>query len=185
MPIRLIRGCLQSNPCQLGIPTQPTICRFAYMIYMAVNLTQTLLCCFVATGHRLCLQIHNFADGIIIGAAFLSCGTGMGWTVTASTVLHEVPHELADFIALLNGGMSVKQVRYSFFFYHGSGLETFYTGSVARLDRASTDNAVPCNSTCLVWASRLRYSSTIASATGARSTSLPHADSTPPPPLIF
>ncbi|CAN0386790.1 unnamed protein product, partial [Scytosiphon promiscuus] len=48
-----------------------------------------------------------------IGAAFLSCSATMGWTVTASAVLHEVPHELADFMALLNGGMSVKQVRYS------------------------------------------------------------------------
>ncbi|CAM9583299.1 unnamed protein product, partial [Hapterophycus canaliculatus] len=53
--------------------------------------------------------VHNFADGVTIGAAFLSCSTTMGWTVTASAVLHEVPHELADFMALLNGGMSVKQ----------------------------------------------------------------------------
>ncbi|CAM9839785.1 unnamed protein product [Scytosiphon promiscuus] len=53
--------------------------------------------------------VHNFADGVTIGAAFLSCSATMGWTVTASAVLHEVPHELADFMALLNGGMSVKQ----------------------------------------------------------------------------
>ncbi|CAM9201633.1 unnamed protein product [Hapterophycus canaliculatus] len=53
--------------------------------------------------------LHNFADGVTIGAAFLSCSLSMGWTVTASVVLHEVPHELADFMALLHGGMSVKQ----------------------------------------------------------------------------
>ncbi len=56
-------------------------------------------------------QVHNFADGVTIGAAFLSCSTAIGWTVTASAILHEIPHELADFMALLNGGMSVKQVR--------------------------------------------------------------------------
>lgn len=57
------------------------------------------------------IQVHNFADGVTIGAAFLGCSTAIGWIVTASAVLHEVPHELADFMALLNGGMSVKQVR--------------------------------------------------------------------------
>ena len=55
-------------------------------------------------------QIHNFADGIAIGAAFLGCTTAMGWTVTASVLIHEIPAEIADFIALINGGMSVKQV---------------------------------------------------------------------------
>ncbi|CBN78257.1 conserved unknown protein [Ectocarpus siliculosus] len=53
--------------------------------------------------------VHNFADGVTIGAAFLTCGSSMGWTITASTVLHEIPQELADFIALLAGGMSLKQ----------------------------------------------------------------------------
>lgn len=55
--------------------------------------------------------MHNFADGVTIGAAFLSCSKTIGWTVTASAILHEVPHEVADFMALLNGGMSAKQVR--------------------------------------------------------------------------
>ena len=55
--------------------------------------------------------VHNFADGVIIGAAFLGCSSTIGWTVTASTVLHEVPHELADFMALINGGVSMMQVR--------------------------------------------------------------------------
>ena len=54
--------------------------------------------------------VHNFADGVTIGAAFLGCSSTVGWTVTASTVLHEVPQELADFMALINGGMSKMQV---------------------------------------------------------------------------
>eukprot|EP00903_Cladosiphon_okamuranus_P011545 g10869.t1 len=53
--------------------------------------------------------VHNFADGIVIGGAFLGCGNVLGWTVTASTIAHEIPHEIADFLALVNGGMSVMQ----------------------------------------------------------------------------
>ncbi|CAM9246506.1 unnamed protein product [Ectocarpus sp. 12 AP-2014] len=53
--------------------------------------------------------VHNFADGVTIGAAFLTCSATIGWTVTASAALHELPHEIADFMALLNGGMSLKQ----------------------------------------------------------------------------
>lgn len=55
-------------------------------------------------------EVHNFADGFVIGWAFLGCGNAIDWTVTASTVMHEIPHEVTDFRALLNGGMSVKQV---------------------------------------------------------------------------
>ncbi|CAM9369523.1 unnamed protein product [Ectocarpus sp. 12 AP-2014] len=53
--------------------------------------------------------VHSFTCGFTIGAAFLSCGSTMGWTITASTLIHEVPSEMADFVALLNGGMSIKQ----------------------------------------------------------------------------
>ncbi|CAM9243406.1 unnamed protein product [Laminaria digitata] len=53
--------------------------------------------------------VHNFADGVTIGAAFLGCSSVMGWTVTASVIVHEVPHELADFMALIKGGMSAYQ----------------------------------------------------------------------------
>ena len=55
-------------------------------------------------------QVHSFTCGFTIGAAFLGCGSTMGWSIFASTIVHEVPSEMADFIALLNGGMSIKQV---------------------------------------------------------------------------
>lgn len=55
--------------------------------------------------------VHNFADGVAIGAAFLGCSSTVGWTVAASIVIHELPQELADFMALVNGGMSKTQVR--------------------------------------------------------------------------
>jgi len=44
--------------------------------------------------------LHNFCDGIFIGAAFKGCGTSFGWGVSLSTVLHEFPQELADYAIL-------------------------------------------------------------------------------------
>jgi len=43
---------------------------------------------------------HNFCDGIFIGAAFKGCGNSFGWTVTLSSVLHELPQEIADYFIL-------------------------------------------------------------------------------------
>lgn len=45
-----------------------------------------------------------------MGAAFLGCSSTVGWTVTAANMLHEIPHEFANFMVLVNGGMSVVQV---------------------------------------------------------------------------
>lgn len=53
---------------------------------------------------------HNFADGVTMGAAFLGCSPTVGWTVTAANMMHEIPHEVANFMALVNGGMTVIQV---------------------------------------------------------------------------
>jgi len=49
---------------------------------------------------------HNLFDGIAIGSAFLSCGP-LGWLVTASVIVHELPQELSDFIILVRAGLSV------------------------------------------------------------------------------
>lgn len=52
--------------------------------------------------------IHNFLDGMAIGASFLiSFFTGL--KTTLSIVFHEVPQELSDFNILLYSGFSVKK----------------------------------------------------------------------------
>lgn len=53
--------------------------------------------------------IHNFIDGIAIGAGYL-VNPGLGLTVALSTFLHEVPHEIGDFGVLLKAGWKRSRV---------------------------------------------------------------------------
>ena len=53
--------------------------------------------------------IHNFIDGVAIGATYLA-SPGLGVITTLSTFLHEVPHEIGDFGLLLQAGWSRRKV---------------------------------------------------------------------------
>lgn len=50
-------------------------------------------------------SVHNFIDGLIIGASYL-VGTPVGIATTLAVVLHEIPQEIGDFGVLLHGGFS-------------------------------------------------------------------------------
>jgi len=47
--------------------------------------------------------IHNFIDGVVIGAGFVA-GISVGLAATIAIIMHEIPQELGDFGVLLYGG---------------------------------------------------------------------------------
>jgi zinc and cadmium transporter len=71
-------------------------------------------------------SIHNFCDGLIIAAAFLT-DTRLGFITALAIVAHEVPQEVGDFIVLLNVGFTRKRA----LFYNAlSGLASVVGGVV-------------------------------------------------------
>ncbi|XP_007569567.1 zinc transporter ZIP8 [Poecilia formosa] len=52
--------------------------------------------------------VHNFIDGLVIGASF-TVSVLAGFSTSTAIVCEEFPHELGDFVILLNAGMSVPQ----------------------------------------------------------------------------
>lgn len=52
--------------------------------------------------------VHNFIDGLIIGATYL-VSIPLGITTTLAVVLHEIPQEIGDFGVLVHGGLSIKK----------------------------------------------------------------------------
>jgi zinc and cadmium transporter len=59
--------------------------------------------------------VHNFIDGILIGASFL-VSIPLGITTTIAVAIHEIPQELGDFGVLLHSGFSKSRaILFNFF----------------------------------------------------------------------
>ena len=62
--------------------------------------------------------VHNFIDGLAIGASFL-VSLPVGIATSLAVILHEIPHEIGDFAALIHGGLDKKR---AIFYNFVSGL---------------------------------------------------------------
>jgi zinc and cadmium transporter len=51
--------------------------------------------------------IHNFIDGVLIGASYLA-SPELGISTTVAVLFHEIPQEFADFGILIHSGLSVR-----------------------------------------------------------------------------
>ncbi|XP_060536201.1 zinc transporter foi-like [Cylas formicarius] len=80
--------------------------------------------------------LHNFTDGMAIGAAF-SSGIAGGFSTTVAVFCHELPHELGDFAMLLKAGMSIKQA----LFYNMLSSLLCFLGNIFGLLLGNTESA--------------------------------------------
>jgi len=69
---------------------------------------------------------HNFADGVVIAGAFL-VDTKLGLLATLAVMAHEIPHEIGDFMILLNAGFTRQR---AFMFNLISGLSAVVGGVI-------------------------------------------------------
>ncbi|KAG8196490.1 hypothetical protein JTE90_012306 [Oedothorax gibbosus] len=80
--------------------------------------------------------LHNFCDGLAIGAAFAS-GIEGGISTTVAVFCHELPHELGDFAMLLKTGMTVKQAM----LYNGLSSILCFVGMVIGVALGNVESA--------------------------------------------
>lgn len=52
--------------------------------------------------------VHNFIDGLIIGASFL-VSIPVGISTSLVVLFHEIPQEIGDFAVLVHGGFKKKK----------------------------------------------------------------------------
>jgi zinc and cadmium transporter len=53
-------------------------------------------------------SVHNFIDGLIIGASYL-ISLQIGFATTMAVIFHEIPQEIGDFGVLIHGGFKMKR----------------------------------------------------------------------------
>ena len=83
--------------------------------------------------------LHNFVDGILIAAAFLT-DTHLGIVTALAVAAHEIPQEVGDFAVLLDSGFSRAK---AFFYNLLSSLTTVLGGLLAYFSMAELKHVTP------------------------------------------
>lgn len=83
--------------------------------------------------------LHNFIDGILIGAAFLT-DIHLGIVTSLAVAAHEIPQEVGDFAVLLHSGYSTKK---AFAFNLLSSLTTIIGGVLAWYGLRGLESILP------------------------------------------
>ena len=83
--------------------------------------------------------VHNFSDGLIIGAVFL-IDIKTGIAATLAIIFHEIPHEIGNFMVLVYGGFSRrKALLYNFlsslFAIAGTVTGYYLAGNISNFSR--------------------------------------------------
>ena len=80
--------------------------------------------------------VHNFIDGLVMAAAFLT-GPGIGTASAIAIFLHEIPQEIGDFGVLVYGGFSRKKALFFNFLTAlaavAGGIFGFYLFSLSQI----------------------------------------------------
>ncbi len=82
--------------------------------------------------------LHNFIDGLIIGASYL-VNIPVGIATTMAVIIHEIPQEIGDFGVLLHGGYSKGK---ALFFNFISAVAAVLGAIVALIASRYTENLV-------------------------------------------
>ncbi|MCB5190779.1 ZIP family metal transporter [Methylobacillus arboreus] len=83
--------------------------------------------------------LHNFVDGILIAAAFLT-DPALGWAAAVTVMAHEIPQEISDFMVLLDSGLSKRR---ALFLNALSGAAMVLGGVLGWLALESAQAAIP------------------------------------------
>jgi zinc and cadmium transporter len=51
---------------------------------------------------------HNFIDGVVVAASFMT-SFSLGLTTSLAVIVHEIPQEIGEFGVLINGGFTNKK----------------------------------------------------------------------------
>jgi len=84
-------------------------------------------------------SVHNFCDGVVIAAAFLS-DVRLGVATTVAIVAHAVPQQVGDFAVLIHSGFSRRR---AFAFNVGAGVATLVGALAGYFALADMQQALP------------------------------------------